>query len=509
MSRCRLNRAACALAAIGVVLLAACATVLTGDADMASRPDTVFAWPAPRGVAPSGDYELKVNGKPVFVWPARVREEMHQPPDAILTHLPGCPAESAAFAVFDFEGEAKLEIKPLRPFKTATVHPLSAGFQPAIKDGVIRLALDRPRSLTVMLDGSDERPLHLLPAAPAPDTPRAASASVIYFGPGIHDIERVELKSGQTLCLAGGALVRAKMPDGVRWNRSARTGLMYSNAGPVISVQNAENVRICGRGILDGEAIPHVGRSMIHVINAKNVVIEGIVVRNSPNWHIALINSQNVRVEGVSLISGRLNSDVINSVNSLDVTVKNCFVRSHDDSIAVKTKTPEGEAARITVEGCTIWNDWGYALGVTYETRAPIHDLVFRDCDILFVRHHALGVHVVDAGTVEKVLFENIRIEDMGLPARRFGRPPQFVRIDVSSDMWGTDKERGHIRDIVLRDIQVGGGTPAPSSIVGADEEHAVDGVTFERVCFLGRMATSLDDLNVKTNEFARGITVK
>jgi len=360
-----------------------------------------------------------------------------------------------------------------------------------------------------MLDGSDETPLHLFASAPQRDAPREGSPDVIYFGPGVHEIEEVVLKSGQTLYLAGGALVRAKMPDGVRWTRSARSGLMHSDAGPIISIQDAQNVRICGRGILDGELVPHAARSMIHVGSSKNVVIEGIVVRNSPSWHVNLTSSQKVRVEGISLISGRLNSDGINSVNSRDITIRNCFVRSHDDSIAVKTSSPQGEAARITAEGCTIWNDWGYALGVTYETRAPIHDLAFRDCDILFVRHQALGVHVVDSGTIEKVLFEDIRVEDMALPARRFGKAPEFVKIDVSSDMWGTDKERGHIRDIVLRDIQVGGTTKTSSCILGVDAEHGVDRVTLERIRYLGRMATSPDDLNMEVNAFAREITVK
>ena len=114
-----------------------------------------------------------------------------------------------------------------------------------------------------------------------------------------------------------------------------------------------------------------------------------------------------------------------------------------------------------------------------------------------------------DGYRVEKVLFEDIRIEDLALPARRFGKPPEFAKIGVSTDMWATDKERGHIRDIILRDVQVGGTTSTSSSILGADAEHGVDRVTLERIRFLGRMATSPDDLNLKTNAFAREITVQ
>ena len=100
---------------------------------------------------------------------------------------------------------------------------------------------------------------------------------------------------------------------------------------------------------------------------------------------------------------------------------------------------PAREAARIAVEQCTVWNDWGYALGVSYETRAPIHSVSFRDCDILFVRHWALGIHVVDSATIRDVRFEDIRVEDLALPARRFGHEPKLMRVAVA---WTDDGPR-------------------------------------------------------------------
>ena len=49
--------------------------------------------------------------------------------------------------------------------------------------------------------------------------------------------------------------------------------------GAIFDVTNAENVRICGRGILDGSLVPHPGRNMIRVAFSKRIDISGITLR--------------------------------------------------------------------------------------------------------------------------------------------------------------------------------------------------------------------------------------
>jgi len=75
-------------------------------------------------------------------------------------------------------------------------------------------------------------------------------------------------------------------------------------------------------------------------------------------------------------------------------------MRTHDDTYAVKTTVPGRPSDDILYEGCQAWNDWGYALGITYETRAPIRNVRFKNCEILFARDIAMGVHATDGGPV-------------------------------------------------------------------------------------------------------------
>ena len=80
--------------------------------------------------------------------------------------------------------------------------------------------------------------------------------NVIYFGPGIHKPERIALSSGQTLYIAGGAIVKG---------------------GVAIS---GDNIKIKGRGILCGNDWPwrNGPGSMIRMTEASNVRVEGIIL---------------------------------------------------------------------------------------------------------------------------------------------------------------------------------------------------------------------------------------
>ena len=264
----------------------------------------IITWPAPADEAPSPDYTLQVEGLPVFVYQARVREDILQN-DGLWTHQPNCPAERTAFAVFDIGGEVTVVIRPTRPFRTATVLPVRAGIAAEVAEGAIRFTLREPRHLTVILDGRNEQPLHLFIAKPEADAPRPGDPNVIYFGPGLHQIQTLDVASGQTVYLAGGAVVKGTLRPGEQGAYSDRWKVTFFN-GLVLGVNKAHGVRICGRGILDGSLIPHPGRNLIGIVDSQDVRVEGIVLRDSPNWNVLIQRSGGVRVDGVRIVSGRL-----------------------------------------------------------------------------------------------------------------------------------------------------------------------------------------------------------
>ena len=57
----------------------------------------------------------------------------------------------------------------------------------------------------------------------------------------------------------------------------------------------------------------------------------------------------------------RYNNDGVNIVNSKNITVKNSFVHSFDDSITIKgiDRYAETDNENILSENCVLWCDWG------------------------------------------------------------------------------------------------------------------------------------------------------
>ena len=483
-----------------IVLLALIGGCAVTQGAVTEAPKLVI-FPAPGDEPASPAYAAKVNGQPLFVYAAKVRHAIWQKP-GLWSHHPGCAAEETAFACFDFTGRVEVEITPARPFKSAQLLPTSAGIATHVKDGVISFTLDGPRPLTLLLDGSDAVPLHLFCSAPETDVPDPRDPNVISFGPGSHDISTLKLKSNQTLYLAGGAILRAVLKPEDKGTYSERYQITFHP--PFIDVKDAQHVRIRGRGIIDASLLPHPARTSIRLDNSSDVSIDGIIIRDSANWAIMIGNSERVSVTNVKEISGRLNSDGINTVSSQHVRIADCFVRNRDDSIVVKTMSPKREASDVLVENCTIWNDWGYALGVTYETRAPIHDVTFRNCDIIYSDRGAMGVHVCDSATVSDITFENIRVEN--------AQQKLLWLAVVRDQMFGNDPTAGQIRDINFHNIvcTAAPGKPLPhSEINGLDATHRVEKVMLRDVTLNGTAAADLAQLHLTANSHTADITVE
>lgn len=464
----------------------------------------VVTWPMPHTEMRSDHYSLSAGGVEVPVWLARVREAINRLDGNSWSCMLGGPTEWASFARFNAEYPVEVTVTLHHSVETVELLPASAGLQAEREGDTVRFTLDRPRHITLCINGTDEHPLHLFCREPEVAAIVEASDDLIYFGPGEHWVDTIVLKSGQSLYLDGGAILRAVLPAGATGTRGGVLNLT-SYQKPVIVIANAENVRVYGRGIIDGGCLPHPAKSLIVVHNSSNVHIEGITLHNSPSWHMPIMQSRNVTIDNVACISGRLNSDGINCVGSRDVTVRNTFVRGHDDSFVVKTMNAQYPASDIVYENCTAWNDWGFAFGISYETRAAIHDIVFRDCEVIYARNWPLGIHVSDSGTIGPVLFERINIH-----YPKTDLPPvmerQCIRLDIVQDVWGKDSERGHIQNVSLRDISISGEDIPPLLLHGADKEHLIENVRLINVNLNGRQVTSASDEAINSNEFVQGL---
>jgi polygalacturonase len=181
------------------------------------------------------------------------------------------------------------------------------------------------------------------------------------------------------------------------------------------------------------------------------------------------------------VISGNDWDDGIDIVSSRHVLVDDCFLRTKDDCIAIKAGVTyhtsffnQVPTVDVQVINSVFWNaEWGNGLEIGFETRADsIKDIVFRNIDLIHVEggEGTFTIHNGDRALVENVLYEDIRVEDSrGL----------LVDFKILESVYSKDKERGHIKNITFRNIDVTGEFFPPSLMLGFDINHRIEGVNF------------------------------
>ena len=154
--------------------------------------------------------------------------------------------------------------------------------------------------------------------------------------------------------------------------------------------------------------------------NCRNVLVEGVVLRDAPLWSLILRNdSENVVIDNVKIIGQwRYNSDGIDICTSKNVTVKNCFVRSFDDCIVARGAYLEGENGNVedlTFENCVLWCDWGKAAEVWCGHKPTrICNVKFKDIHLVHLNATALNIttwYGSESSVIDGVKYENIYVD--------------------------------------------------------------------------------------------------
>ena len=336
------------------LLLSLCLFVLVVSAQ---RPSKLEVYPAPSGVEMKNDFTVKVR-IPGGEWKAvdtymvkvdEVRDTKH------------C-VEKASLAYFDFEGEVEVSVTlNIGPIETGRVRPLSYDIVPAIEGNTMTFKLDRPRNLSVEVNGDIFHNLHLFANAIDVNKPKNVKKdkSLIYFGPGVHQLpnDSLAVPSGKTVYIAGGARVFG-----------------------TLHVQDVENVKIFGRGIIHPE-----GRGAGVIIKrAKNVEVEGIISTQLPTGE-----SNDVIIRNVKVISSYGWGDGLNVFASSNVLFDGVFCRNSDDCTTVYATRlgHKGSARNITMQNATLWADVAHPIFIGIHGDAEycdvIEDLKYINIDIL------------------------------------------------------------------------------------------------------------------------------
>src|SRR5690606_15422835 len=111
--------------------------------------------------------------------------------------------------------KVEIEIEPNKKIESVRIRPSNLKIPYKIIDNKILISLSEPKKLSIEINGNIDDNLLIFANYPEIDKPEKTDKDVIYFGPGVHYIDGdygiFELKSNQTLYLAGGAVLRARI----------------------------------------------------------------------------------------------------------------------------------------------------------------------------------------------------------------------------------------------------------------------------------------------------------
>ena len=394
--------------------------------------------------------------------------------------------------VFDSDEPVQVTIFCKRDLSTTKILPENAIPSARISPEKIEFQLAKHGSYIFETDGPEKTPLVLFfnpveKNAPSPDAP-----TVRYFGPGVHSPGKIELRSGETLYLASGAIV-----EGNVWAQG-------------------DHIKICGHGILTQRTYPRqTVRHCLDFYHCTNVELRDFITCDPCYWNVVFRDCHNVLMDNVKICGSRMhNDDGIDICNSTDMTIRNCFIRSQDDVIAIKglmdqedllhqdrslnttTFAPDSRGIRnILVENCILWCDAANVIRIGYECIAQaMEEITVRNCDVIhtsrlhepvsaYWSHTVWYIQASHRMPVRNLLFEDIRIH-LEIPSM-----PLMKIVSMECLPWS---EFGRVENCTFRNIAVTTADPAFQGeiMVGGIENaprHSVENITLDNVTVNGK----------------------
>jgi polygalacturonase len=250
-----------------------------------------------------------------------------------------------------------------------------------------------------------------------------AGGGRVVVPPGTFLTGPIHLKSNVNLYVSDGAVINFFV-DPNKYMPVVYTrfeGIECMNYSPLVYACEQENIAITGKGVLDGRAsdenwwrwkrsqsgdvktlgkmgdtsvpvsqrIFGAGRqlrpNMIQTYKCKNVLIEGVTIKNSPMWHIHPVLSTNVTVRNVQVIGHGPNNDG-RRVNtpSENIIIRNCQMKDGHGGVVIGSET-SGGTRNVFAENCSMDS---------------------RNLD----RALRIKTNSVRGGTIEKIYLRNIKI---------------------------------------------------------------------------------------------------
>ena len=224
------------------------------------------------------------------------------------------------------------------------------------------------------------------------DAASKAGGGVVEVCAGLHESDALVLKSGVTLRLAEGAVLKAK---------TAFEAFAPTEGHAFILAEHSDNVAIEGPGVIDGsgEAFPEGSLEvyqqprLVWFRDSRNVRIENVTLRNGRRWSCYFD-----RCDGVVARKVTIRSTFQKCCDGIDLECRNalvedCDIESHDDAICFKNRSSDYTVRNVEVRNCRLATNCSFIKFGT-ETLGTIRDIHVHDCELRVTSHSFFRIHL-------------------------------------------------------------------------------------------------------------------
>lgn len=270
------------------------------------------------------------------------------------------------------------------------------------------------------------------------------------------------LRSGVELHLAPGAVLRPDT-DLDHYPQYARGHNKDRQPYHLIVAEDAEDIAISGRGVIDGrgmefwdeppEGSPYYrakGRRISPLVDIKRcrrVTLRDIRIINSPGWTVHTFTCDHVLIDHVTIENHLYgpNTDGLDINGCRHVMVSNCRIHGCDDNIILKATRDARSCEYVTVTNCVLESTCA-AIGLGAETISGIRHVAVSNCTVInSIR--MIQIIMWSGGVVENVVFSNIT----GRALTAVGTD-RAIHFDIQEHR-GENPELGRMRNIQCSNI--------------------------------------------------------
>ena len=206
----------------------------------------------------------------------------------------------------------------------------------------------------------------------------------------------------------------------------------------LLYAEKVDNISIIGEGIIDGQGASFVRTTkekperymnrpfVIRFVECKNVLIEGIEMRNSAMWMQQYLACEYLTIKGIKVYNhSNFNNDMMDIDGCKNVIISDCFGDTDDDGITLKS-TSGRITENVTITNCVVSS---HCNAIKFGTESiggfkniTISNIVVKPSESktkIYGYHSGISgitLGMVDGGILDGVIIDNIRIDGPQVP---------------------------------------------------------------------------------------------